>query len=768
MMPRQMLAAELALLASGDTETVADGWFSLAVRGADRSVVAALSVHTGATHPEATHPATESLHAIGRLLEAELLSVERAGDAFLTDVMDGQRDAVAVLTTELDVKWVSQGIGTLVGRTPSELVGRSAIELLHPDDLDTAFDAIARIKQGLPVYRIYVRVLNVSNEYIPVEVTGNDLSLIPGVDGFVLSIRDAQHEREAVQALTRSRQVSDTIVESLRDGVVATDEHGAIVAINTTARTMFGIDESRSPAQLRQDEFTLVELDGRPHSPFADDHSSATLCCYIANHQDLRYITASRETIPSEDGSGAAAGVVVVFSDVTSEQVAAQELRNQARHDQLTGLANRYQLAERLVGLAESRSESVAACFVDLDGFKSVNDNYGHRMGDEVVRIAAQRLAAEIREGDILARHGGDEFVALLVDTDLDEASRIAEKFRAAIAAPYQVGSHTFDLTGSIGVAIERIAGLNPDALLQHADLALYAAKDAGRNRVEAFDDELANEVRIKDHKKRRLRSALDDNRVVMYFQPLIDTDSEHIVGYEALARIRVDDDTVLNPSAFLEGIASSALVWELDQAAFELSCRAANALASIHPGSVPYIACNFSSTSVSHPDFLSFLTATTTEASVSPTNISIELTESAAFDADAKGVDMLTVLRERGFRLALDDFGTGYSSLAHIRDLPISSIKVDRSFIGRLGQGGNEHSISEAVVGLARDLDIDVVAEGVETLEQLQLARALGFTTIQGWHYAPAQPLAECLQHWASAVDGQVGKDADTEAAKR
>ena len=204
-----------------------------------------------------------------------------------------------------------------------------------------------------------------------------------------------------------------------------------------------------------------------------------------------------------------------------------------------------------------------------------------------------------------------------------------------------------------------------------------------------------------------------------------------------------------------MDSIASTSLMWDLDRAAFALSCKAAALLTRIGALVVPYVACNFSSTSVNHPDFLDFLDATVHDAGVDPAQISIELTESAAFDAGARGTASLAQLCDRGFKLALDDFGTGYSSLAHIRDLPISSIKVDRSFITRLGDNTDERSIAEAVVNLARDLELTVVAEGVETPEQLRNAKALGFSTIQGWHYARALPLAECLQNWAETMAG-------------
>ena len=236
-----------------------------------------------------------------------------------------------------------------------------------------------------------------------------------------------------------------------------------------------------------------------------------------------------------------------------------------------------------------------------------------------------------------------------------------------------------------------------------------------------------------------------------MHFQPLVDSTSERTIGFEALARLRTLEGDLLTPAHFLEAISHTGLMWDLDRAAFALSCQAAALFARVSPDLPPYVACNFSSVSVNHPDFVDFLDATVASAEVDPRQISIELTESAAFGAGERGLAALVAVGDRGFQIALDDFGTGYSSLSHIRDLPISSIKVDRSFIIRLSDGLNERSITEAVVRIAGDLSIGVVAEGVETSDQLRQVQSLGFSTIQGWYYSRALPLADCLQLWAN-----------------
>lgn len=740
---------------TGDLEYAqVDNVLSIAIGGTGADAIGALSMivpDVAATVP------IEGLRALVRMIAAELVEDEDLSPDFYRDVLEGQRDAVVVLSQDMTIRWVSQGIGSLLGLTPKEWIGRSPVELVHPDDLEAVVDAFVRFSQGLEVYRLDLRMLDSAGTYTPIEVTGMDLSANPEVAGLVLSLRDAQRQLENDRLTDQSQRVSSAIVSNLRDGVIATDEFGAIVKMNDTARSLFSVDPNLSPAQLSADDFLLITVDGRPHNPFEPGKEDSPVCCIIAEDRETHYVTTSCQPISDGlDGATKALGHVIVFSDITSEYTSAQELRTQALHDQLTGLPNRRQLDDRLQEIADEGGEQkVAACFIDLDGFKLVNDVHGHSKGDHLVRIAAKRLGSELREGDLLVRQGGDEFVALLVDiADLEAATQTADRCREALAAPYIIDGQRFDVTGSIGVAISSASDLSPSELLQHADLALYNAKDLGRNRVESFGHALAAAVSLEENQRTRLRRSLEEERLVMYFQPLVDAESETTVGYEALARIQSASGALLNPKSFLDSIASTSLVWDLDQAAFELSCKAAAMLAQLPSDRMPYVSCNFSSVSVNHPEFLPMLQFAVEKAGVEPQQISIELTESAAFDVTSKSSGQLEEIVNLGFKFALDDFGTGYSSLSHLRDLPISTVKVDRSFIVKLRESPSERSIANAIVKLARDLDFDVVAEGVETAEHLQYARELGFPTIQGWYYARALSLPATLEDWTRSVE--------------
>lgn len=707
-------------------------------------LIAGLSLFGGEVLPESS----AVLEPLARILAGLMVDeVDTAPADFHEKILGGLRDCVIVLSPEFELTWLSQGAITLLGINPLEAIGRSALEFLHPDDVDETLNGIVKFSQGLEVYRLVIRIRTSSGAFAPVEVMGNDLTMDPDIGGLVLSLRDAQHDSELGEEIERSRQLSTAIVEGLPDGLIAADRYGNVTVVNSVARSMFAIDPHVLAAELDLSTFALFTIDGRPVD--MAEPTEKPIRCLLPDEGDIRYLDCSVREVAA--GQAGTFGGVVVLTDVTAEHRAAEDLRDQALHDQLTGLPNRRQMEARLTALATGTSKgAVAACFVDLDGFKLVNDNHGHSVGDQVIRAAAKRLKHELRDIDLLVRHGGDEFVVLLVDVEsLSHAEEVAERLRLVLEQPYEIGSDRFDLTASLGVAISSTDDLSSEVLLQHADIALYEAKGNGRNRVQVFDESLALVVSNEQKQRRLLRDAIDEDRVVMHFQPLVDSVSDRTMGFEALARVRTVDGELLTPSHFLDSVSQTGLVWDLDRTAFALSCDAAQLLATIDPSNPPYVACNFSSVSLTHPDFLPFVVETTTAAKVATSQICIEVTESAAFESGGRSAAALHELKDRGYQLALDDFGTGYSSLAHLRDLPITSVKVDRSFVEQLGKNSSERAIAEAVVTLARDLRLGVVAEGVETVEQARQVKAMGFETIQGWHYSKALPIDRCLEHW-------------------
>lgn len=676
-------------------------------------------------------------------------------------IADGLRDAVLVVDESFEIIWTNEAVGSLLGRSRYDMIGRNAVDLIHPDDVAAAFDAMARIVAGLTIYRVIARMSHGDGGWARVEVTGTDQTANPSIGGIVLSLRSSELELELEQSERRTKDMSEALIEHLHDGIIAIDELGSITLVNRAAYDLFGIPTGTPPAQLSWRDFALLDEHGalvaREHHPVRvtfgarfEDCDEMSIVPRSGNHH---YVSVAQRSVRATDGT--LQGSFVTFRDVTESREAQAMLVAQARHDHLTGLPNRRMLNEYLDDLGTDlarKGSKVAACFIDLDVFKLINDTHGHRTGDEMIRMSAERLSEILRGDDLLVRLGGDEFVVIMASVTSEARTKeTASRLLDSLAAPFIIDGLRFDITASAGVALASLDDLDPETLLRQADIALYAAKERGRNRVELFDGELEVTTEVAERQRRMLRHALDHDGIVMHFQPLIDARTGEPYGVEALARCLDSEGVLHGPSSFLESIDGSGLIWELDQRAFRLSCDAAAVLASVSNGKVPTVACNFSPLSIVQAEFVSFVTRTVREAGVLPENICIEITESAAFSGGEASLDAVTDLAGAGFSVALDDFGTGYSSLSHLRDLPLTSVKVDKSFVAKLAGRSPERAIAEAVVGLAGDLGLGIVAEGVETESQLAAAQDLGFHLMQGWHYAAAMPFDELLHTWAS-----------------
>jgi diguanylate cyclase (GGDEF)-like protein/PAS domain S-box-containing protein len=751
--PRPFTGVERALIDGADLSHVVTGeGATFAVRDSSGALLAALTL-TG----EIVAGSVDALHGVARLVSELVHEQAEASDVLSPGtILDGLRDAVLIIDADFRVLFANRAVANQFGRTPIELVGTNAVELVHPDDLESALEGLSRLAGNREVYRVTLRIVHASGDVYRVEVTGNDYSHDPRIGGVVLSIRSDDRQHELAEELGQERGLLSAVLDQLHDGIVATDRFGVPTLVNQSARLMHGVDPDVPARDLTLGSFLVLDADGTPVE--VDAHPVARVArgerlideqMSVVSEGSVRHVRVSGRAVVGT--GGVQLGAVVGYHDVTEMLVAERELRDRALHDQLTGLPNRRQLHDHLVALSERQHDGlVGVCFIDLDGFKLVNDTFGHRSGDAVVRDAARRLLTELAGEHFLARLGGDEFIAVLSGMVLPaEARAVAERLRAVMRAPFVVGDTRLTLTASVGLALSEVGvtgEINEDMLLRQADIALYAAKARGRNRVEMFDDELALAAEEEQRQHEMLRNALDRGGLVMHFQPIIDSDNGETVGFEALARCRLATGELVGPDSFLEAANSSGLVWELDSRAFELSCQAAATLRRVEPDRTLLMSCNFSALSLVQPSFVRQIMESVTRHGMSPSDFCIEITESTAFEAGERAIAALRELHAIGFVLALDDFGTGYSSLAHLRDLPLETVKVDRSFVSRLERGTTERAITEAVVHLAQTLQLSVVAEGVETIEQLRQVRELGFRFIQGFYFSPARPLSEIL----------------------
>jgi diguanylate cyclase (GGDEF)-like protein len=417
-------------------------------------------------------------------------------------------------------------------------------------------------------------------------------------------------------------------------------------------------------------------------------------------------------------------------------------------HDPLTGLANRTMLSIRLDhALARVRRGpgAIALLYLDLDRFKHINDTLGHNAGDDVLIEAAARLTAAARESDTVARIGGDEFVILCEDVDdIRTTTDIAQRFLDVIDAPFFLETTSARVTLSIGLAFSADGAETAESLLQNADLALYRAKQSGRARFEVFGETLRDQVAVRHEFELALREAIPRNELRVYYQPIISAGSGSIVGFEALARWQRPGYGLVSPADFIPIAEETGLITELGAWVLAQSCQQAASWAKRWPERRIAVSVNVSGHQILDGDLLDHVQQTLRRSGLDPRLLTLELTETTLIDNSANVEPLLRSLRELGVNLAIDDFGTGYSSLTYLRRLPINVVKIDQSFIRAIGTEREDTAIVAAVINLARNLNLHVVAEGIETPRQLATLVQLNCAQLQGYLFSMPKPVDE------------------------
>jgi diguanylate cyclase (GGDEF)-like protein/PAS domain S-box-containing protein len=456
------------------------------------------------------------------------------------------------------------------------------------------------------------------------------------------------------------------------------------------------------------------------------------------------------------------AGIVLTIRDIGERKDLERALTFQALHDPLTGLANRALFGDRVEHAIEKlgrRPGKVAVLFLDLDDFKRVNDGHGHGAGDRLLTAAAARISGVLRDGDTAARFGGDEFAVLLEEIEnLEGATRVADRLHEALARPLDVVGVDESVTASIGIALATDAGTDLEELLRNADVAMYVAKANGKRRTEVFDPDMQAQVRDRLVLDIDLRRALRRDEFEVYYQPVWATESRRMVGVEALVRWHHPRRGLLAPGSFIEEAEESGLIVEIGRFVLRAACRQVAAWDRAGgPIADLSVAVNLSPRQMREPDLLQTISDVVRESRLRPDRLNLEITEAVLVDDSPEMVQLLQRIKALGVRISIDDFGTGYSSLSYLRRLPVDTLKIAKPFVDVVTNGSKDEALAQAIVTLARSLELEVVAEGVEHESQLEILAAMGCELGQGYLVSPPVP-GEDLPAVAATTWGQPG----------
>ncbi len=564
-----------------------------------------------------------------------------------------------------------------------------------------------------------------------------------GLDQLVQERTAALRERETELQAQNLR--FDAALKNMPYGLCMFNRDERLTVCNERYAEMYGLtpDQAKAGTTLRsilearvvsgycpEDASGYIEKrlgEVRIREPYYVENAMRNGRTYAVNHR------------PMPDG-----GWVAIHQDITAQKRAETQITYMARHDGLTGIANRAVLLEKMedAGARLRRYGNRFTVFMlDLDLFKTVNDSLGHPVGDELLKVVANRLEACIRETDTVARLGGDEF-AILATADGDQretAIAMASRLLEAVAAPYDLDGHHINIGTSIGIALAPEHGTDVDQLMKNADLALYKAKSEGRDAYRFFEDAMGVEARTRRANQIELRNALANGELELHYHPIIDIHSGEMASIEALIRWRHPQRGMISPVDFIPLAEETGLINPIGDWVVRRACKDA-----AHWPSYIKVSVNLSAVQFRKSCPVDNISKALSKSGLAPERLEIEITESVLLQGNVENVERLHKLRLMGISIVLDDFGTGYSSLSYLRMFPFDKIKIDRSFVHELAKSHHCAAIVSAVAGLGRSLRIDTVAEGIETQEQLLLVRAAGCTHAQGYLFGRPCPAAE------------------------
>ncbi|MBI2749522.1 MAG: EAL domain-containing protein [Burkholderiales bacterium] len=683
---------------------------------------------------------TDSQQAAIALRESE----ERYRTAFLTSP-----DAINI-TRMSDGCYidVNEGFLRLTGWTRDEVIGKTALELgVWADAADRQHLVDALRRDGY--YENLETQFRGKDGRIILGLMSAHIMPIKGVNCVLSVTRDIRERKAAEDKL----KLAASVFSHARKGIMITNAEGAILDVNDTFTAITGyqrqevigqnpsiLSSGRQGSDFYRALWQELDAKGRWFGEIWDRRKNGEV------YPAMLTISAVR------DKNGATQNYVALFSDITTQKAHQSQLEHNAHYDALTSLPNRVLLADRLqqaMRQSQRRTQRLAVAYLDLDGFKLINDRHGHQVGDQLLIELAQSMKQCLREGDTLARLGGDEFVAVLVDLqDASQGASMLHRILDAAAQPVHVGELVLNVSASLGVTFYPQADpIDADQLLRQADQAMYQAKLAGKNRYHVFDPKQDTSLRVHHETLERVRLALIQGEFVLYYQPKVNMRSGAVVGVEALIRWQHPDKGLLTPEDFLPVIENHALA--VDVGEWVINTALAQMAQWQDAGTPLPVSVNVGARQLQQADFLQRLRAIlAAHPQVNPAHLQLEILETSALEDIAQVSHVIAACAELGVNFALDDFGTGYSSLTYLKRLQVDTLKIDQSFVRDMLDDADDLAILQGVIGLASAFKRKVIAEGVESVRHGTALLHLGCELAQGYGIAKPMPAA-AIPHW-------------------
>src|ERR1700676_986004 len=565
---------------------------------------------------------------------------------------------------------------------------------------------------------------------------------------FGRAIRNMAERKTAEEVLFTEKDRASVTLNSIGDAVLSTDISGNVTYLNVAAENMTGWTRKEASGRPVGEVFQI--FDGASHEPARNPMELAveqdrtvvlTMNCILIRRDGFESAIED-SAAPIHDRDGKVTGAVMVFHDVSMAREMAIQMSHLAQHDCLTDLPNRILLMDRLtqaISLARRNGNRLAVLFLDLDGFKHINDSLGHTVGDKVLQSIAARLVAAVRHSDTVSRQGGDEFVLLLSEIkNARDATISAKKMLASLTVPHSIAEHNLHVTASIGLTTFPDDGEDAETLVKNADTAMYHAKASGRNNYQFFKKDMNVRAVERQALEEGLRYALERDEFELHYQPKVNLATGEIIGAEALLRWLHPDLGVLPPLQFVPIAEDSGLILPIGRWVLREACRQARAWLNEGLRPIP-VGVNISSLEFRSNGFLEGVRDVLKDTRLDPNYLELEMTEGVLMQHAESTASMLKTLKIMGVHLTVDDFGTGYSSLSYLTRFPIDSFKVDQSFVQKITSDKEHAAIINAVISMAKSLKQRVLAEGVETLEQLAFLRAHACDEGQGYYFGAA-----------------------------